>query len=251
MMDDTKRQVEEFYATPEAEKYFSFDAAPVGMDASVTTMADKLLAALTAKYSKLFGKASKLLAARMVEQAGKESAVQLSRAVEKLAGGLTLKTNIMNSDLRQTFKASIASNADLIVTLQSQYIDQLKGAMYRSIATGNGLSDVRIFLDKAYGQNERRARNVALDQTRKAFNDINADRMRAVGMNKFEWVHSGGGHKPREYHIEQYPAGLNGGIFDINDPPIVDEKTGERGLPGHAINCKCVMRPILEFGEDE
>lgn len=250
MMEDVTRQVEALYSTPDAQRYFAKDGAAVGMDASLSGAADRLFAELIKKYERMFGKASRLLAQRMVEQAGKESAVQLSRSIEKLAGGLTLKTNIMNSDLRETFKSTINANADLIVSIQRQYIDEVKSGVYRSIASGNGLADLQPFLQKRFDLTDRKAKNLALDQTRKAFNDINADRMRAVGMTKFEWIHSGGGHKPRPYHFDDFPAGLNGGIFDINDPPIVDEKTGERGLPGHAINCKCTMRPILEFGEE-
>lgn len=255
MMKDVERQVSELYETDTAKQYFSFDAqsemTPTGMDASIASMAERLLAQLDKKYSKLFGKASWMLAEKMVEQAGKESAVNLARSAEKLSGQLTLKTQIFNSDLKETYKASINANADLIVSIQSQYIDKVKSAVYRSISTGNGVADLKPFFEKEFGMTERKAKNIALDQTRKAYNSINADRMRAVGMNKFEWVHSGGGHKPRELHITEYPAGLNGGIFDVNDPPVIDEKTGERGLPGTSINCRCVMRPLLEFGDDE
>jgi uncharacterized protein with gpF-like domain len=29
--------------------------------------------------------------------------------------------------------------------------------------------------------------------------------------------------------------------------PVIDPRTGERGIPGQAINCRCVMRPLVEF----
>ena len=49
----------------------------------------------------------------------------------------------------------------------------------------------------------------------------------------------------------KWPQGLNGGIFDFDNLPVIDEKTGERGIPGQAINCKCRMRPIVEFEKGE
>ncbi|RIQ43658.1 phage head morphogenesis protein, partial [Bordetella avium] len=32
-----------------------------------------------------------------------------------------------------------------------------------------------------------------------------------------------------------------------DNPPIIDKTTGERGLPGQLINCKCRMRPVIDF----
>lgn len=250
MMKDVERQVKAIYATEKAAKYFATDAAlRPSMDEGLTSMFNKLFAQLEKKYARIFGSASSLLAEKMVSQVGRESAVQLAASAKQISGGLTLQTKIFNSDLRETFKASINENAKLIETIPKQFIDKVSRATYRSISSGNGLEDLQNYFEKWYGEDTRKAKNVALDQTRKAYNDINADRMRAVKLNKFEWVHSGGGHTPRPYHFDKWPAGLNGGIFDVNDPPVVDEKTGERGLPGHAINCKCTMRPLLIFGE--
>lgn len=248
-MRDVEHQVTQLFETDTAQSYFALDSR-TGMDASISSMAQRLLNQLTKKYDRIFGDASKLLSTRMVDQANKSSQRQISQAIQKMTGGITLKGEILSGDLKETMKASISANSDLIVSIKSQYLDKVKDAVYRSISSGNGMSDLKPFFEKQFGMTERKAKNIALDQTRKAYNSLNADRMRKVGMNKFEWVHSGGGHKPRELHITDWPAGLNGGIFDVNDPPVIDERTGERGLPGHAPNCKCVMRPLLEFGDD-
>ena len=37
---------------------------------------------------------------------------------------------------------------------------------------------------------------------------------------------------------------MNGYVFPIDFPPIIDRKTGERGYPGQLINCKCHMEPV-------
>lgn len=250
MMRDTERQLKALYETETAQQYFATDARH-GMDASITTLAKRVIAELQRKYKKMFGEASKVLAQRMVAQVEKESAIRLKSSLKDISGGLTIKTEIFNDDVNNTMRSSLQANADLIKTIPRDYLDKVGGAVYRSIASGNGLQDLTPFLEKQYGAGTKKARNVALDQTRKAYNDINADRMRAVGVKKFEWVHSGGGHKPREYHQADWPVGLNGGIFEIDNPPIIDEKTGERGLPGHAINCRCVQAPVLDFGDDE
>jgi len=116
----------------------------------------------------------------------------------------------------------------------------------RSVTTGQGMADLMPQIKKYGDMTDRRAKNVALDQTRKAYNTINADRMKKVGIQKFEWIHSMGGIKPREDHIE-----MDGNIYSFDDLPVVNKDTGERGLPGSQINCKCTMRPVVVFDEEE
>ena len=70
--------------------------------------------------------------------------------------------------------------------------------------------------------------------------------MEKLGLKKFEWLHSGGGHHPRPDHVA-----MSGNIYSFTSLPIIDSKTGERGIPGQAINCKCVMRPVIEFEQGE
>ena len=113
----------------------------------------------------------------------------------------------------------------------------------RSISTGNGLADLVPFLQRYKGITNRRARFIASDQTRKSFSNINRLRLEKMGVQKFEWVHSLGGTEPRPLHKDV----LNHKIFRIDQPPIIDDKTGERGFPGQLINCKCRMAPIINF----
>ena len=40
------------------------------------------------------------------------------------------------------------------------------------------------------------------------------------------------------------PNGLNGYVFDLAKPPVIDLKTGERGYPGQCIGCSCFLVPV-------
>jgi uncharacterized protein with gpF-like domain len=44
---------------------------------------------------------------------------------------------------------------------------------------------------------------------------------------------------------------MDGKIFSFDDLPIIDRKTGERGIPGQAINCRCTMTPVYEFDSED
>ena len=71
--------------------------------------------------------------------------------------------------------------------------------------------------------------------------------MQGLGVKKFKWLHSMGGKEPRPLHKNV----LNGNVYSFDDPPVIDERTGERGLPGVLINCRCRMLPVIEFKADD
>ena len=166
-------------------------------------------------------------------------------------GGLSIKTDFITPELNDIIKASAAESTQLIKSIPQQYMLETQGAVMRSITTGNGLQDLVPFFEKRKGITTRRAKNIALDQTRKVYNSINQGRMEALGIDTYEWVHSGGGKEPRPEHKAKYPAGLNGGVFSLSDPPVIDPKTGQRGKPGDLINCRCTMRPVMVFKDGE
>ena len=73
------------------------------------------------------------------------------------------------------------------------------------------------------------------------------------GFTKVMWKH-GNSKEYRVYHKTKWdghkgkrngkPNGLNGYVFDISKPPVIDTKTGERGYPGQCIGCRCFLVPI-------
>lgn len=235
----TEKELKKLYSTPDAKAYFTADA-------SIASQAKKLINSLTAKFDSMFGDVAGLLSERMVNGVNAESKAALGNSMKQLSGGMTVNTKVMSADLHETVKASIAQNALLIKTIPKDYLARVGGAVLRSVTTGQGMADLMPQIQKYGDMTERKAKNVALDQTRKAYNTINADRMKKVGIKKFEWIHSSGGLKPRQDHIE-----MSGNIYSFDDLPVIDQNTGERGIPGQAPNCKCTMRPVVVFDDEE
>lgn len=234
--------------TRDVLRLFKTDAAGAhfGQDASISSASRILLNALAAKFNDLFAKKARIFANVMVQGEMKASATTMHSSLEKLSGGLSLKTNIDSPIISNIYKASVAENVSLIKSIPSKYLDDVNGAVMRSITTGNGLQDLIPALEKYEGQTHRRARNIAMDQTRKAYNSINRGRMQSIGIEKFQWHHSGGGAHPREDHIE-----MDGNIYSFDKLPVIDQNSGERGIPGQAPNCKCTMSPVFDFSPSE
>jgi SPP1 gp7 family putative phage head morphogenesis protein len=213
-------------------------------DATIASQSRILLSTLQSKFNDLFARNAKRLAESMVEGASKASTTSLHSSLEKLSGGLSLKTSAMPPQVVEIYKAAVAENVALIKSISTDYLNQVQGSVMRSITSGRGLEDLVPALQKYEGVTHRRARNIALDQTRKTYNQINRGRMQALGVKSFMWHHSGGGAHPREDHVE-----MDGKIYRFDDPPVIDERTGERGIPGQAVNCKCTMSPVFDFSE--
>jgi SPP1 gp7 family putative phage head morphogenesis protein len=206
---------------------------------------------LAERLASKFAAKATTLATGFLTRVERNATTNLERSLKSTSADLTL--NMKNTPaVAKDIKKRIAYNVDLITRIPMEYLDKVKKDVNDSLSKGNGLADLQPALEERYGEAKRHAQLVALDQTRKAYTAINTAKMRQNGITKFEWVHSGGSQEPRPYHMHS-PAqgGLNGGIFDINDPPVIDQKTGERGLPGDDYNCRCTMRPIVTFDDDE
>ena len=243
MTKETRRAIEDLYKSDHAEAWFGKDSA--GMDASISSQARILMNKLTVTFDNLFASHASDLANGMVNDNLDASRAALGSSLKQLSGGITIKSNAMPPALKDIVRASVAENVSLIKSIPSQYLDQVQGAVMRSITHGDGLKDLIPAIQKYDGMTERRATNIALDQTRKVYNSINLERSKAIGITKGEWVHSGGSQKPRETHLA-----LDGETFDL-DQGAYDEDVGEYVLPGELPNCGCTYVPIIEFDDGE
>jgi len=243
---ETEKTVLGIFDDETAGEYFATDA-------SIASIARINLNKLLRYITKLTQANAVKMSERMVGGLDRQSKVGLKSSLKKISEAMELKGGIDLPDVRDAFTASVNVNVDLIKTMTGDYVSAVRGAVNRSIQRGGGLEslipDIEKFLKKEALKTRNKAKNVALDQTRKAYSALNSARMRRMNLQEFEWVHSGGGQRPRELHKIPYPDGLNGGIFSLDDPPVIDEKTGERGIPGQLPNCECTMRPIVRFDE--
>lgn len=246
MTSETTRRIMALFKTQNSKEFFK-QQKQATMDASVTSKAKKVMNELTKKFTQLFKQKAPTLAENMLNGSLKTSETTLKTSLKQLSGGLTLNTGVIPAGMEDVGKAIVNENVSLIKSLPVEYLNDIQGAVMRSIASGEGAPDLEPKLRHYAGVSERRAKNIALDQTRKAYNGINKQRMQSVGVKKFEWVHSGGGQHPRKSH-----QALDGRIFSFDDLPLKGEEGFVNGqYPGQAINCACTMIPVIEFEDGE
>ena len=239
MQTVTRRELDKLYRSSEAPT--------IAMDASFSSMAARLVRELTKRFTALFVDKAGGLAKAWAEGISRQSAVGLGQSLKDVSGGVTLKTDVISGAVADVVKASIKQNVALIKSIPREYFLEIEGEVMRSIQTGRGMADLQPFLEKRYGITKRRAALIARDQTSKATAAINRARMQGLGVKKFKWLHSMGGKEPRPLHKNV----LNGNVYSFDDPPVIDERTGEKGFPGQLINCRCRMVPGIEFKAEE
>lgn len=241
--------IEEMHKTTLRELRAAFrepEAPGAGMDASFASSVSRVLTKMREKFMGIFSARSLKLAEYLNRSVSAASASQLRESLKEVSGGLTLKTDVISGPVAEVMKAGVKEGVALIKSIPDKYFLDIEGAVMRSIQSGRGMADLQPFIERLGHSTKKRAALIARDQTSKATTALNRARMEALGVRQFEWLHSGGGKEPRELHIA-----LSGRIFSFDDPPVIDERTGERGFPGQLINCRCRMGPVISFGEPE
>lgn len=230
----------------EVERLWTAHAPAVqsGMDASLASRARILTNALAKRFQVFFDRLAPTLAGKFVAGVDTHTKAGLHASLKEVSGGLSLKTSVIDGRVKEITKAAVAENVALIKSIPSEYMTRVQGAVMRSITKGDGVKTVLEAVRKSGVVSENRAKLIARDQTSKTTTAVNSARMQALNIRKFEWLHSGGGKEPRPLHKDV----LNGQVFSLDDPPVIDDKTGERGLPGQLINCRCRMVPVVDFG---
>lgn len=222
-------------------------AAKAAMDANLGAQLGFMFGGLDDKWGKFFGKLARNLAGRVVNRINQTSKRSLDSSLKSLSGGLTIKTPKMPEAMLSEMQAATRVNVGLIKSIQSQYHEKVFQAVMNNVGDAEAIKGAaEKLVSKTYFIGEtvsERAAFIARDQTSKLTTATNASRMKSAGVTRFRWRHSGGSYDPRKLHL-----GYDGQEFDIDNPPIIDERTGERGLPGQAINCRCYMIPIIDFG---
>lgn len=234
MSRETKRELRKVF-----EEYPGF-----AQDSSISSQSRIAIAMLMDKWEPRFNRLAKKLVKRMISRTNRYSAVTVKQTLKDMLPELAIDTSVVDDRLKDIIKAATEESVSLIKLIPTKYLSDVQGQVARSITTGDGLKYLVPFLNEKYEGNIRHARNVALDQTRKANASINAYRFQKAGVTKFKWKHSAGSAHPRKQHIA-----MSGNVYEYAKPPNIGRMYGKDvyGLPGYLPYCRCLAVPIFEF----
>jgi len=155
------------------------------------------------------------------------------RAAVQAAAGVDIGMLIGPGDARMTLEATVEANVALVRSVSDQTRDRITGAVVRGLQNRSASADVAKEIRESAGMARRRARNIAADQTVKITSQLNEERRRQAGIDKWKWVSS---HK---VHFRPEHAARDGQIYDDT------ELLGDR--PGMAPYCGCTSQAHLDL----
>lgn len=153
-------------------------------------------------------------------------------------GGFSVKFTMTRAQ-SDILNATVNANVSLIKSIPQKYLNQVEGAVMRSVQQGGDLSKLTKGIRKEYGVTQRRAELIARDQNNKATSAMNKARRIELGLIEAIWLHSHAGKKPRPTHVA-----MNGKKFDIRKG-MYDSHEKRYVQPMELINCRCKSKPVV------
>lgn len=244
-------------------KIYDSKREQIAMDAKgtwLTTEVKEKLSKLGSKWAKRFEEYANTHSKKFVNKIAKMSATQVKMVLKNWFADerLQLFGQQIPTEIKQVMNAHIEQNVSLITSIAPQYHERILGSVMRSISGGGSIKQLTIEMSRYGNMSMRRAKLIANDQTRKVYSNITLHNCERLGIKKMKWLHSGAGKHPRDLHktkwdgksSPQNPNGLNGLIFDIDKPPLIQKANGNTpavyGYPTDLPNCRCVMVAVLE-----
>jgi SPP1 gp7 family putative phage head morphogenesis protein len=212
----------------------------------------ELLDALKARWEAFFDATAPELAQRWAEQAAQSSLAITDSAIAVFAKGITLPAPKFSPEFTEKMSAAIEGNIGLIVSMRGVYQDEMQAVVMRAFTDPDGGAHkifeeaLRHYPKDAKFNVRKRAAFTAQFETAKITALVNKERCDDLGIEEFMWCHSAGSAEPRPDHVA-----MDGKIFRYDDPPVIDRRTGQRGLPGTIFRCRCFPKPVFPFTNRE
>lgn len=120
-------------------------------------------------------------------------------------------------------------------------IPEFRKKVAKAVLEGYREDKVQKILQQEYKIGADKAKFLAQNETSIMLAQYRKVTYQKMGFNKFKWATIMDG-KERELH-----AKLNGKIFSFDNPPVIDERTGQVGLPGTTYGCRCSLIPVSDM----
>lgn len=178
------------------------------------------------------------LARDFARQTSTYQRIQLDRQT-RAALGIDVFAN--DRSLETIIEAYVVENVALIKDIPERVARDVELLTMRAVSTGTLWRDLAKDLEKRFHLGEDRSRLIARDQIGKLYGQINAQRQKDIGVERFIWRTVGDERVRDEHdHLETVSdPGLGGTPFSYDNLP-------DEGLPGEPINCRCWAEPVLD-----
>lgn len=163
----------------------------------------------------------------------------MSKEADKTLSSIGVTAD-MTPELSQRLTENYTNNQNINISNWTEVeITRLRDVVEKNVLSGFNRKELREMIEREYGVSRDKAKFLARQETSLFLAEVRDERYQSAGIEKWKWSSSHDA-RVRESHKE-----LNGKVFSYGDPPIIDERTGERGYPGQAFGCRCQLVPLV------
>ncbi|MGF6837054.1 SPP1 gp7 family putative phage head morphogenesis protein [Paraburkholderia youngii] len=150
-----------------------------------------------------------------------------------------LRDEIRNAPTGRVMQQLLAEQVDLIQSIPLEAAQRVHRLTLEGIENSTRAKEIAAEILRTEEVTTSRAVLIARTETARTAATLTQARAEHIGAYSYIWRTSGDG-SVRSDHRK-----LNGKIFQWNNPPVADERSGERAHPGCIYNCRCYAEPII------
>jgi SPP1 gp7 family putative phage head morphogenesis protein len=164
------------------------------------------------------------------EQTWKVLAKDLSRG---------LREEIRNAPTGAVMRQLLAAQVDLIQSIPREAAQRVHQLTLAGIEDSTRANEIAKEIMRSGEVTASRATLIARTEVARTSTTLTQARAQSIGADSYIWRTSG------DSTVRSDHRKLNGKIFQWNNPPVADERSGERSHPGCIWNCRCYAEPII------
>ncbi|NTA27409.1 phage minor head protein [Allorhizobium ampelinum] len=189
---------------------------------------DPVSAALD-RYSHVIDEWAKAVGNRMVAEVSARDREAWDKAANRIGKGV--REEIDNTPVGRIMQDRLWEQVKLIKSIPTDAAERVRHITLQGISQGKRPNQVAQEIMRSGHVSKSKATLIARTEVARTATELTHARAVAAGSTMFEWVTVGDSDVRHDHKI------LNGKSFRWDDPPIADQRTGIKSLPGGIWNC--------------
>ncbi|MFM0488007.1 phage head morphogenesis protein [Paraburkholderia graminis] len=150
-----------------------------------------------------------------------------------------LREEIRNAPTGRVMQALLAEQVTLIQSIPLEAAQRVHRLTLEGIENSTRAKEIAEEIMRTEEVTTSRAVLIARTEVARTSTTLTQARAQSIGADSYIWRTSG------DSTVRSDHKKLNGKIFQWNNPPVADERSGERAHPGCIWNCRCFAEPII------
>ena len=190
------------------------------------------------RYSNVIGGWAETTALRMLEDVSSRDRAAWMEVSRRIGQGIAKE--IESAPTGAVMRERLQDQVKLIKSLPEEAADRVREISTKAFTEGRRPQYVAEEIMRSGDVAKSRANTIARTEVSRTGTELTRARAEYVGSTTFIW------RTAEDSDVRHDHRELNGKTFRWDSPPVADQRTGIRALPGCIWNCRCYAEPVLD-----